>query len=109
MLGFEVYMLVAGIEDGLIDELSENICHFLCSSMNVKRCEIHSTNSSVVTRRYWTSFKTVSIVALSNQDDLKASREKRRNIANEATVKILKIEDNGTSTHSERCNFTKWE
>jgi hypothetical protein len=34
---------------------------------------------------------------------------KEEGILYEATRKFLKIEDNGTSTHSERCNFTKWE
>jgi hypothetical protein len=55
-----------------MDELSGNICRFLCDSPNAKQDKIPLTNSRVTIRHL--SFKTVSVAISSKEDDLKALR-----------------------------------
>jgi hypothetical protein len=53
-----------------MDELSGNICRFLCGSPNAEQDKISLPNSKVTIRD--SSFKTVSVAALSKEDDLNA-------------------------------------
>jgi hypothetical protein len=75
-----------------MDELSVNICHFLCGSPNAEQDKISLRNSS---------FKTVSVAASSKKDDLNALRlrlEKEEELLrmkqqeNEHRMRILKLQ-----------------
>jgi hypothetical protein len=53
-----------------MDELSGNICRFLCGSPNAEQDKVSLTNSRVTIQ--YSSFKTVSVAASTKEDDLKA-------------------------------------
>jgi hypothetical protein len=55
-----------------MDELSGNICRFLCDSPNAEQDKISLTNSRATIRKL--SFKAVSVAASSKEDVLKALR-----------------------------------
>jgi hypothetical protein len=82
-----------------MDELSGNICHFLCGSPNAEQDKISLRNSRVIIRN--SSFKTVSVAASSKKDDLNALRlrlEKEEELLrmkqqeNEHRMRILKLQ-----------------
>jgi hypothetical protein len=82
-----------------MDELSGNVCRFLCSSPNAEQDKISLTNSRVTIQK--SSFKTVSVAASTKKDDLKSLRlrlEKEEELLrmkqqeNEHRMRILELQ-----------------